>query len=133
MTPPVIPDFDPTDDAFGKNLSRGFHLLQAERRRRVIWCMAYLDTDDTVTVRELAKQIAAAEQELPVRAVTNDDYRSVYTNLVQHHLPDLRKGNVIEYNRNRQIVSPGPNTDALAVMTATAIPAIHLLLARDFQ
>lgn len=133
MTPPVIPDFDPTDDTIGGNLSKGFHLLRAERRRQVIWCMSYLDSDSSVTVREVAKQIAAVEQGMPVRAVTNDDYRTVYTNLVQHHLPDLAEGSVVNYNRDRQIVSPGPNTEALVVMNAIAIPTIHLLLARDLD
>ncbi|MDT3434266.1 hypothetical protein [Haloarcula sp. 1CSR25-25] len=95
--------------------------------------MTYLDPDETITVRELAKQIAAVEQGVSIHAVANDEYRTVYTNLVQHHLPDLREGSVIAYNRDRQIVSPGPNAEALAVMAAIAIPAIHLLLARDFE
>lgn len=133
MTPPVTPHFDPTDGSFGENLSKGFHLLRSKRRRQVVWCMTYLDPDETITVRALAKQIAAVEQGVSTHAVANDEYRTVYTNLVQHHLPDLREGSVIAYNRDRQIVSPGPNAEALAVMTAIAIPAIHLLLARDFE
>lgn len=133
MTPPVTPDFDPTDEIFGVNLSRGFHLLRAQRRRQVVWCMMYLDTDETITVREVAKQIAAVEQDVSVQAVTNDDYRTVYTNLVQHHLPDLNEADVVEYNRNRQIISPGPNTEALAVLAAMSIPVIHLLLSSDLE
>lgn len=133
MTPPIAPTFDPTDDRLGENLSRGFHLLRAKRRRQVVWFMANMDPDDSITVREVAKLIAADEQGVSVEAVTNAEYRTVYTNLVQLHLPDLDDAGVVDFDANRKVISRGPNTQVLAVMTAIAIPAIHLLLAKDFE
>lgn len=133
MTSPIAPDFDPTDDALGENLSKGFHLLRAKRRRQVVWWMADLDPEESISVRDLAKQIASSEQCVAVQSVMNDDYRSVYTNLVQLHLPDLDDAGVVEFDSDRKRVSPGPNVQALAVMTAIAIPAMHLLLVEDFK
>lgn len=133
MTPPIFPSFDPTDDRLGNNISRGFHLLRAKRRRQVVWCMEHLDPDQSITVRELGKEITAAEQNLPVQAVSNDDYRSVYTNLVQRHLPALNDANVVDYDSNRKTVSPGPNTEVLVMLSAISMSTIHLLLEDDFE
>lgn len=133
MTPPVTPDFDPSDDSFRENLTKGFHLLRVERRRYVIWSMASLEEDETITVRELAKQIASVEQDVPIQEVTNKDYRKVYNSLGQGHLSDLHEASVVEYDSDRKTVSPGPNTDVLAMMTAIAIPALHLLLVEDLD
>lgn len=128
VTPPIVPQFDFMDENLGENLSKGFHLLRAKRRRQVIWCMAHLEIDDTITVREVAKQIAAAEQRAHVNAVTNDEYRTVYTNLVQNHLPELEKAGAVQYNSDRKSISPGPNTEVLAAMAAVVVPLTQYLL-----
>jgi len=87
-----------------------------------------MDSNETVTVREVAKQIAAAEQNVSVDAVSNQNYRPVYINLTQHHLPDLDEANVVEFDSDRKIISPGPNAIALAVMASLAVPVAHFLL-----
>lgn len=133
MTPSVYPEFNTDKGDFGRNLSEGFHLLKAHRRRRVVWYLSQVPSGEETTVRELAKQIAAAEQDTVPRRVVNADYRTVYTNLVQHHLPALEQANVIQYDQDRQIVQSGPNLSALTMMLAVAIPSIHLLLATDLE
>ncbi|WP_449404988.1 DUF7344 domain-containing protein [Halosimplex halophilum] len=130
MTPPIIPNFDPSDEDLAESLSQGFHLLQTERRRYVIWCMAYLAPEDTITVREIAKSIAAMEQDVPEEAVVNQDYRPVYTNLTQHHLPELDEADVVEFDSDRKEISPGRNAPAFAVMASVTVPIAHFLLDR---
>lgn len=113
------------------NLTEEFHLLSSKQRQQVIWCMTRVDPNETVTARELAKQIVAEEEDSSVAEVANEEYRSVYSNLTQHHLPKLSQANVIEYESNRKEVTPGPNVMALAVTMAMVIPTIQLLLGTD--
>lgn len=129
----MYPEFDTDKGDFGRNLSEGFRLLKAHRRRRVVWYMSQVSSDEEITVRELAKQIAAAEQDTVPRQVVNTDYRTVYTNLVQHHLPALARANVVRYHQDRQIVKPGPNLSALTMMLGVAIPSVYLLLTTDLE
>lgn len=132
MNPSVTPDF--SDDSYsGEVLSEVFHLLQAARRRRVVWYLSHLDLKETVTVRELAKAIAAEEQGTPPDAIPNEDYRPVYTNLVQHHLPALATANVVGFDADRKTVTPGPNLAAVSTAAGVAIPAIALLLSTEID
>lgn len=126
MTPSVTPDLDKKRPS-GETLSHIFHLLQSERRRRVIWYLTHLKSNETVTVRTLAKNVASAEQNVPIPKVLNEDYRPVYTNLVQHHLPPLADADAIEFNADRKVVTPGQNLNVLSVIAGIAIPVIALL------
>ncbi|MCL9815287.1 DUF7344 domain-containing protein [Natranaeroarchaeum aerophilus] len=126
MTPSVAPDFDEKPPS-GETLSHIFHLLQSERRRRVIWYLTHLKSNETVTVRRLAKNVASAEQNMPIPEIPNEDYRPVYTNLVQHHLPALADADAIDFNADRKVVTPGQNLNALSVVAGITIPVIALL------
>lgn len=130
MTPSVTPNFD-EDNPSGQTLSKVFHLLRAERRRRVAWYLVGLEPEMSITVRELAKEIAANEQSMPPSEIMNEDYRPVYTNLVQHHLPTLADANVVEFDADRKVVSPGPNIVAVSAVAGITIPAISLLLSKE--
>ena len=132
MNPSVTPDFSDYNRS-GETLSEVFHLLQATRRRRVVWYLSYLDPEETVSVREIAKAIAGEEQGVPLDAIPNEDYRPVYTNLVQHHLPALAAMNVVEFDADRKTVSSGPNLDAVSTAAGVAIPAIALHLSTEME
>ncbi|WP_438267716.1 hypothetical protein [Halorussus vallis] len=55
--------------------------------------MSQVDFNETVTARELAKQIVAEEEGVPVAEVPNEEYRSVYSNLTQYcRIPMLLRG-----------------------------------------
>lgn len=130
MTLSVSPELD-EESANNGNLTEEFRLLSSKRRQQVIWCMARVDPDETLTARELAKQIVAEEEGIPVAEVANEKYRPVYSNLTQHHLPKLAQANVIKYDSSRKEITPGPNVMALAVTMAMVIPTIPLLLGTD--
>jgi hypothetical protein len=88
-----------------------FHLLQNQRRRRVL---LYLQsTDSEVSMRDVAEQVAAWENETTVEALSSDERQRVYIALYQSHLPKLDDANVLSYNQQRGIVKRTPLADQL--------------------
>ena len=85
--------------------------LSNRRRREVI---RYLKQyDGTATVRDIAHQLAAWENEIPEIEVSYDQCKRVYTSLHQSHLPKLARDGFIEYNRNRGTVALSPGASEL--------------------
>ncbi|WP_418904822.1 DUF7344 domain-containing protein [Natronomonas aquatica] len=92
-------------------LSDIYHALRATRRRYVIqWFAAH--NEETASVRELAKWIAATENDLESDHATGEDYRNVYNALSQSHLPTLSDAGLVIYDSDRQSVAPGPDFQA---------------------
>ena len=89
------------DDDF---LSKVYHSLRAPRRRYVIELIA---ESDELSVRTLAKEITAREQDISVDCATGEPYRNVYNALSQTHLPTLSEADIIIYDSERQTVTPG--------------------------
>lgn len=132
MTFSILPSVD-YENIYDSTLTKEFRLLSSKRRQQVIWYMTYLDHGESVTVRQLAKQIVAQEEGIPVEEVSNDVYRSVYGNLTQHHLQKLAQAHVVAYDADRKEVQPGPNVIALAVLMAMGLPTNQLLLGADLD
>lgn len=79
-----------------------FHILQNERRRYVL---QYLQEQaGECTLRDLARQIAAWENETSPQQVSSDERQRVYIALYQAHLPKLDDFGVIDYNQARGII-----------------------------
>lgn len=133
MTPSVTPPTDRDVSALEEDLSALFFLLKPSRRRQVIWYVTSLNQGEPVSVKELSKHIAVVEEDVAPDAVSNAAYRRVYSNLDQSHLPKLADADVIQYNADRQLVAPGPNRDAFAVLIAIGITVTSLLLAADLS
>lgn len=88
-----------------------FELLKNRRRREVL---AYLvETDDTVTLGELAEQIAAWENETTVNALSSDQRKRVYVALYQTHLPKMDDAGIVEYDQDRGLITLSDNADLL--------------------
>lgn len=79
-----------------------FHILQNERRRRVLQYLS--DTDGAVDMRDIAEQVAAWEHDTTVQQLTSDQRQRVYIALYQSHLPKLADFDLITYNRSRGVV-----------------------------
>lgn len=137
---------DLVDDYIDQSLSEMHHALRASRRRLVVVLVAHrtltsgartMDGDRTqgreteraqdVSVRQLAKEIAAVEQDTSLENATGDDYRNVYTALIQTHLPELADIGAIAYDDNRKTVRPGRNLTALALVAAVTSPIAQML------
>lgn len=109
----VRPDSAGTDARNNQRLSddKIFHLLQNERRRAVI---RYLrDVDGTVSMRDIAEQVAAWEHDTSIAALDSDERQRVYIPLYQNHLPKLDEEGVIEYNQSRGTVERTSVADQL--------------------
>jgi hypothetical protein len=83
-----------------------FHVLQNERRRRVLTYL--LDREGPFEMRSIAEQVAAWEHDTTVRQLMSDERQRVYIALYQSHLPKLDDVGLIDYEQNRGVVEPTP-------------------------
>ncbi len=94
-----------------------FELLKNRRRREVL---AYLlESDETVTLGELAEQIAAWENDTEVNALSSDQRKRVYVALYQTHLPKMDDAGIVEYDQDRGLISLADNADLLMMYLDT--------------
>ncbi|MBV0925473.1 hypothetical protein KTS45_14795 [Halomicroarcula limicola] len=89
-----------------------FHVLQNERRRRVL---AYIiHNDGPFEMRTIAEQVAAWEHDTTVRQLMSDERQRVYIALYQSHLPKLDDIGLIEYNQSRGVVEATALLDSVS-------------------
>ncbi|WP_254764801.1 DUF7344 domain-containing protein [Natrinema marinum] len=94
-----------------------FELLKNRRWREVL---AYLlEADETVTLGELAEQIAAWENDTDVNALSSDQRKRVYVALYQTHLPKMDDAGIVEYDQDRGLISLSDNADLLMMYLDT--------------
>lgn len=79
-----------------------FGILKNGRRRRVIQYL--MDTEQEVTLSDLAEHIAAIENDTTPARLTSSQRKRVYVGLYQCHLPKMDDAGVIEYNQARGII-----------------------------
>ena len=91
----------PQDTESSQPLSKDtiFHILQVERRRLILQYLQ--ERTDTVSLRDLAEQVAAWENELSIVELTSKERQRAYISLYQTHLPTLDTEGIIEYNKDR--------------------------------
>jgi len=103
------------DSEFPDILSQIYHSLSAPRRCHVIQLLSE-NTEERLTVRTLASEIAAIEVGVEPDRATGAPYQNVYNALSQTHLPTLADTGIIIYEANRKIVSQGPLFDVTALV-----------------
>lgn len=89
-----------------------FDVLSNKRRR---WTIAFLnETDaDAVRLRDIAEQVAAWENDVPISELTYKERKRVYTSLYQLHLERMDRIGIVRYDPDRGIVEPTPITSQL--------------------
>lgn len=94
--------YEPCD----RGLSRDdiFNILRNSRRRAVI---CHLRTARTITLSELAEQIASDECDTSVEQVSSEQRKRVYVSLHQNHLPKMDRKGVVNYDQDRGTVELG--------------------------
>jgi len=103
------------DETLSKDII--FELLKNRRRREVL---AYLlEADETVTLGELAEQIAAWENDTEVNALNSDQRKRVYVALYQTHLPKMHDAGIVEYDQDRGLITLADNADLLVMYLDT--------------
>ncbi len=89
------------DDVFG--------LLGNQRRRYVL---KYLSTtNETITLSELAEQIAAWERGKDIAEITSKERERTYVSLYQCHLPKMAEVTAISYDKQRGEIESGEKFD----------------------
>lgn len=93
-------------------LSTGdIHFTLSNCRRRFL--LRYLSRQESTTVKELSRAIAAWENETSAEELSYDDRKTVYTALLQTHLPKLDEMGVVEYDASRKRVRLTDRVDQL--------------------
>ncbi len=126
------------------SLSVIHHALRASRRRLTVGLIAYrtfstfepqscdvlfqaANSEIVVTVRQLAKEIVAVEENISVDHATGDPYHNVYNALTQTHLPELDDVGAIIYDADRKKVSPARNLIVLSMVATITSPVAQML------
>lgn len=109
----VSDETEETDEYSDISTDDLFHVLQNERRRRVL---KYLVTngDGPFEMRTIAEHVAAEEHGTTVQALTSDQRQRVYIALYQSHLPKLDEKGFIDYNQSRGVVEKHPLVEETA-------------------
>jgi hypothetical protein len=97
-----------------------FEILKNCRRRMVL---EELDAaDGEVPIGELSEVIAARENDKGVDEISSEERKRVYVGLYQCHLPKMNEAGVIEFNKDRGLVTPGEHAGLLGRYLARARP-----------
>lgn len=107
MTARENPTSEPAADRTGRgSLSNDtvFETLSNERRRHVVRYL--LDRRSTVALGELARELAARENDKRPDAVTSEERRRVYNALQQLHLPKMDEHDLVSFDTARGTIAP---------------------------
>ena len=89
------------EDAGSLSTDEIFHLLQNQRRRRVLQYLHDHDDGQGVDMRDVVEWVAAIEHDTTVQALRSEERQRVYIALYQSHLPKLADAGVIEYDQRK--------------------------------
>lgn len=84
-----------------------FDVLAEQRRRYVLHCLREHAT--SMTLSDVADEVAALEHETPVDDVPAEAVERIYLSLYHSHVPKLADANVVEYDPERDTVALAEN------------------------
>lgn len=96
-----------------------FEILSNQRRRMVLYYLR--QTGESMSVKELARKIAARENDVPPEDLTSQQRKRVYVSLYQTHLPKLESTGMIEYDDQGKVRL----TDRATEMDTYLTPAVE--------
>lgn len=73
-----------------------FEILSNTRRRMMLYYLS--QNEGQATIQELAEQIAALENDVPVDELRRRQRKRVYVSLYQTHVPKLEDSGIVEYD-----------------------------------
>ncbi len=88
-----------------------FEILKNRRRRLVLEYVR--DTEEPVTIGELAEHIAAIENDTTVQQLDAQQRKRVYIGLYQCHLPKMDDADVVDFNQGRGRIEVGDHVESL--------------------
>jgi len=90
-----------------------FEILKNSRRREVIHYLRDRESDDRVSLGELAEHVAAIENDTTTEQLTSSQRKRVYVGLYQCHLPKMDDMGVVDFNQDRGHVALAPQSECL--------------------
>lgn len=111
-----------------ETLSALYHALRAVRRQYIIRELKNAD-EKLLTTRELAREIASREKQVPIQEATGEPYRNAYNALSQTHLSTLSETGIIIYDPKRQTVQRGINFDLAVLLLDTNVSMANTITA----
>lgn len=94
-TPPAPDD--------GLSQTEVFEILGNDRRRHALHYL--LASEEGANIRELSRQLAAWENDIPVEEVSSNERRRVYVSLHQTHLPRMDEAGVLNYESSGDTIT----------------------------
>lgn len=101
--PPDVAAGDPPEP----RLDTLLEVVENDRRRRTIQFLA--DHTGRVEIGDLAEHLAEQANDCPATGPTSTQRKREYVALYQLHLPKLDEVGIVEYDKNRGTVEPGPH------------------------
>ena len=92
-------------------LDQVFEILKNRRRREVLQYLR--ESENEVTLGEVAEHIAAIENDTTVDAISSSERKRVYVGLYQCHLPKMDDMNIVSFNQNRGRIELAENAAQL--------------------
>jgi hypothetical protein len=80
-----------------------------------------------IATSQIAREIVSTEDNIPIENATGARYHTVYTALIQTHLPELDSLGVINYDGGRKSIRPDRNLAVMSTVAATTSPTVQLL------
>ncbi|AEH38582.1 DUF7344 domain-containing protein [Halopiger xanaduensis] len=87
-------------------ISDAFTLLANERRRLLLAVMT--SYGEAITLPDAAEEVAVRETGRAVTELSGEQVANVYLSLYHDHLPRLVDAGLLEYDQERDLVSPAP-------------------------
>lgn len=91
-------------------------LLRALSVRRRRYALALLRDLGTLTLADLADELAEREYGETIDRIPAEDVKALYMSLYHRHVPKLEAADLVEYNQERDLVAP---TDRVAALDDT--------------
>lgn len=132
-----------------ESFSLVFHALRRPRRRLIvgllmkhitseIQCEVFRvpvvsqiqDTDYEVSVRQIAKEITAVENNITLSQATGPPYYSTYNSILESHAPALESVQAIEFDKHRKQISPAENLPVVTSVMMASYPSIKMYFHR---
>lgn len=95
-----------------------FELLAHRRRRTALRCLS--DHAPSISLADLAEQVAVRETGRPLPDIDPDEVLQVYLSLYHVHVPKLADAAVVEYVQDRDLVTLPADQTALDRLLALA-------------
>lgn len=94
-----------TCEASADAVDEAFELLAEQRRRLLLEVMRTYA--EPLTLPDAAEEVAVRETGRPVPNIPAERVAEIYTSLYHDHLPRLVDAGLLEYDQERDLVSPG--------------------------